>query len=199
MATPGTERSPARLHDAHMRVFVLLLTVLFANTCSHAPQPVAVEPRAVDGVAAFRTRLQAELKEAMARGPEHAITVCRDRAPRIAAESGAETLQLGRSSLRLRNPANAPAAWVEEVLESYASHPEDRSPRTVALPDGRSGYAEPIVVQPLCLVCHGETVAPAVQKKLAELYPHDRATGYRQGDFRGVFWAVTAGTSSRRP
>lgn len=173
-----------------MRILVLLPTVLFAFACSHASQPVAFEPGAADGVAAFRTRLQAELKEAMARGPEHAITVCRERAPRIAAESGSETLQLGRSSRRLRNPANAPAAWVEEVLEFYASHPEDRAPRTVALPDGRSGYAEPIVVQPLCLVCHGETIAPAVQKKLTELYPRDRATGYREGDFRGVFWAV---------
>jgi hypothetical protein len=59
----------------------------------------------------------------------------------------------------------------------------------VALPGERSGYVEPIGVQPLCLTCHGESLAPDLASRIEELYPADRAVGYRVGDLRGVFWA----------
>ena len=179
-----------RFHDGTMRI-LLLLMLSIASACTHSLPPAAPAPDPAAAVADFRTRLQAELKEGMAGGAEHALGICRDRAPRIAEESGTETMQVGRATLRPRNPANAPAAWLRPALDHYASHPEDRAPRTVALPDGGSGYIEPIHVQPLCLVCHGESIAPAVKQKLAELYPADLATGYREGDFRGVFWVTT--------
>ncbi|MHB0970207.1 MAG: c-type heme family protein [Thermoanaerobaculia bacterium] len=180
-----------------MRVSALLLSLMLTATCGHAPAPAVSDRRPADAVAEFRTQLQMELKEGMARGPVHAVAVCRDRAPRIAAESGSPTLQLGRTSTRVRNPDNAPAGWLVPVLEHYARHPEDREPRTVVLGDGRSGYVEPITVAPVCLVCHGDAVAPDVSRALQELYPQDRATGYKAGDFRGVFWAVSSGPVAR--
>ena len=56
------------------------------------------------------SELKGELGKAMAAGgPVAAISVCRERAPAIAArlsrESGAA---VGRTALRVRNPANAP-------------------------------------------------------------------------------------------
>jgi hypothetical protein len=54
------------------------------------------------------------------------------------------------------------------------------------------GYVEPIYVQPLCVTCHGATLAPDLQAKIDELYPNDQATGYAAGDLRGVFWAELA-------
>jgi hypothetical protein len=59
----------------------------------------------------------------------------------------------------------------------------------VDLGGGRVGYVEPIEVQPLCLACHGEALAEPVRARLEALYPHDRAVGFRAGDFRGLFWA----------
>ena len=44
-------------------------------------------------------------------------------------------------------------------------------------------------MQPLCVTCHGSTLAPDLETKLDELYPNDQARGYVAGDFRGVFWA----------
>ena len=41
----------------------------------------------------------------------------------------------------------------------------------------------------MCLACHGEHPAEAVRERLAALYPEDNASGYREGDLRGVFWA----------
>jgi len=42
----------------------------------------------------------------------------------------------------------------------------------------------------VCLKCHGSTLAPGVDKVLSELYPQDKATGYKKGDIRGAFVAV---------
>ena len=190
IALRNTASDEPRLQTGRMRIVLLLCTSMILWGCSHASQRPSAGDDVVAAVAAFRTQLQAELKEGMTGGPEHAITVCRDRAPRIAAERGTADLWLGRTSKRIRNPKNAPVVWLEPMLEHYANHPDDRVPRVVRLPDGATGYVEPIYVQPLCLVCHGETVAPAVSRKLAELYPEDLARGYREGDFRGVFWAV---------
>ncbi|NNC63672.1 MAG: DUF3365 domain-containing protein, partial [Gammaproteobacteria bacterium] len=98
-------------------------------------------------------------------------------------------VRVGRASHRLRNPSNAAPDWVAPILDEYANEPSDRTPRTVSLGTDRSGYIEPIVLQPLCLTCHGDNLAPEVASRIRELYPADRAVGYQAGDLRGVFWA----------
>jgi hypothetical protein len=77
---------------------------------------------------------------------------------------------------------------VRPVLEGYLSEASDRAPRTVALAEGRRGYVEPILAQPLCLTCHGDAIAPALASRIEQLYPQDRAVGFQVGDLRGVFW-----------
>ena len=66
--------------------------------------------------------------------------------------------------------------------------PASRSPKAVELDGNRWGYVEPIIVQPLCLTCHGSELAPDIGAQITELYPDDRATGFEAGDLRGVFW-----------
>jgi len=41
-----------------------------------------------------------------------------------------------------------------------------------------------------CLQCHGTEISPAVSAKLTELYPQDKAVGYKEGDLRGAFVVV---------
>ena len=137
----------------------------------------------------FKQNLQQALLEGLAQGPEEAIAACRVRAPAIADELSRDGVRVGRASHRLRNPANAAPDWVAPVLDAYAADPSDRAPRTVPIADSRSGYVEPIVMQPLCLTCHGESLAPEVASRIRELYPADRAVGYQAGELRGVFWA----------
>ncbi|MDJ0926116.1 MAG: DUF3365 domain-containing protein [Gammaproteobacteria bacterium] len=136
----------------------------------------------------FKRDLQAALQAGLADGIAGAIDVCRVQAPAIAASHAAESIRVGRTSHRLRNPANAPADWMKPVLADYLEG-GGRDPRLVPLADGTVGYVEPIVTQPLCLTCHGASLAPEVAKELAELYPDDQATGFRAGDLRGIFWA----------
>ena len=39
----------------------------------------------------------------------------------------------------------------------------------------------------VCLMCHGEHIAPDVHEKIKSLYPKDLATGYERGELRGAF------------
>lgn len=157
----------------------IILTTTIALTVIGCSQS-ADEPDVVG--AALLMPFKAELKEAlvagMQEGPATAIETCSNKAPEIAASLSVDGVIMGRSSHKLRNPENAPPDWLEPVAESVL----------VDLGDGRYGYAEPIFIQPLCLTCHGEELAPDIAARIEALYPDDQATGFREGDFRGVFW-----------
>ncbi len=117
-------------------------------------------------------------------GPPGAIEVCATLAPALAGEVAAEHgLALGRTSWRLRNPANRPPAWAAPLV---ADRPEAEV--LARLPGGGLGVLLPIRVAPACTVCHGQAVAPAVREALARRYPDDQATGFAPGDLRGWFW-----------
>lgn len=169
------------------RCAALFAAVLVAAACvasEEEPEPAAGAKR----LAPFKRDLQQALKDGLAQGPVEAIAACRVKAPEIAAAQSHAGVRVGRTSHRLRNPANVGPDWVRPILAAYVADASDRAPRSATLPGGREGYAEPILVQPLCLTCHGEALAPEVAARIAELYPEDRAVGFRAGDLRGVFW-----------
>jgi hypothetical protein len=97
---------------------------------------------------------------------------------------------MGRTSRRLRNPANAPAAWMEPLLDRYSADAALTAGQAVRVDAHTIGYVEPIRVQPMCLVCHGDAIVPEIAERLDALYPDDDARGFREGDFRGLFWVT---------
>jgi hypothetical protein len=144
-------------------------------------------------------RLAGELASALQSSPVEAIGVCRERAPVIAAELARETgAQVGRTALKLRNPANAPLDWQRSVLESFVTQlAAGASPafleftQTVESAGGlERRWMKPIMTAPLCLGCHGRALAPGVAEALAEKYPRDEATGFEAGQLRGAFYVV---------
>ncbi|MFT7581278.1 MAG: hypothetical protein ACI9MR_002953 [Myxococcota bacterium] len=148
----------------------------------------------------FKSSLQGALKAGLAEGGPAAIEACRDQAPRLAAGAANAGVIVGRTSANLRNPHNAPRAWMKPLLAEFASAERPGAYRAVALGDGRWGYAEAIHTKGLCLSCHGSALGGEVSSALAKLYPRDRARGYAPGDFRGIFWAeVSPGPVSARP
>lgn len=162
--------------------------LVLAATASLAGAGADDLSRGAAQLAPFKRELQAALQAGLAQGPVEAIAACRVKAPEIAQSLSHEGVRVGRASHRLRNPANVAPDWAAPILAAYVADASDRTPRAVPLGDGRVGYVEPILVQPPCLVCHGESLAPPVAARIAELYPADRATGFRVGDLRGVFW-----------
>ena len=141
-------------------------------------------------LAPFKAQLKGALMDGMQQGPAQAIEVCSKDAPDIAASLSVDGVSMGRSSHKLRNTANASPDWLAPVIDAYASGEAELAPVVVELEDGRKGYAEPILVQPMCLTCHGATVHADVADRIAALYPDDAATGFSDGDFRGVFWVT---------
>ena len=175
----------------------LLLTALVYHAGAPAaePAPRVAESRAA--AAEFMQTLKGELLRGMqAGGPVDAIGVCKLRAPAIAAEVGERKgWRAGRTSLRLRNPANAPDDWERAGLESFEQRKQaGEDPATleyyaVVEQGGKPvfRYMKAIPTAELCVTCHGEKIDPAVAAKLTELYPQDQARGYNVGDIRGAF------------
>lgn len=121
-----------------------------------------------------------------AEGPVAAIHVCKEAAPAIAAEVSAEHgLKIGRTSFRLRNASNQVPAWAQTAVDHRV-----KEPTWFALENGDLGGLLPIMVQPLCTMCHGAEAAQGkdLRSALREHYPEDRATGFSVGDLRGWFW-----------
>lgn len=164
------------------------IVVALAVTTGIVHAQESAESRGAQLLSPYKQELQEALRQGLSEGPVQAISACRVQAPEIAKALSKEGIHLGRTSHRLRNPANSSPAWVSPLLEAYAINSADRAPRVVSLPNERSGYVEPILLQALCLTCHGEALAPDVAARINELYPEDRAVDYRVGDLRGVFW-----------
>ena len=130
-------------------------------------------------------------------GPENAIGVCREKAPAMAKAASEKTgWAIRRVSLKNRNPKAVPDAWEKSVLEEF-----DRrvaaGEKPVTLEKGETiadgdrkmyRYMKALPTQELCVQCHGtpDKISPAVQARLKELYPDDKATGFNIGAIRGA-------------
>ena len=143
---------------------------------------------------ALKTRLVAAMGEG---GPSQAVTVCADEAPGIARSVRESTgVEVGRFSTRLRNSeANGDApAWVQTWLREHqdAALAELAPVREVV--EGEAHFLAPIPTEAVCLNCHGapEQISAEVRSTLAERYPEDHATGYSEGELRGVLWGAVA-------
>ncbi|WP_058557819.1 DUF3365 domain-containing protein [Thiohalocapsa sp. ML1] len=155
----------------------------------------AAEAREI--ITAFTTSLQGELKGALKEGgPVAAVTMCKDKAPAIAEDLSEEHgWDVGRTSLKPRNPANAPDAWEEQVLEQFASRQQNgESPMGMTYAsveetaDGKVyRFMQAIPTAEVCLACHGTDIAEPIAAALDKAYPEDQARGYSAGEIRGAF------------
>lgn len=158
----------------------------------------AAEARAAAAVDQLGKRLKERLVTTMqAEGPVAAMALCATQAQPMTREV-AETsgVRVGRSSLRLRNPKNAPPDWVGAWLVEQGERPAEGVEGRVRAATRADGTAvvrvlEPLAIQPPCLTCHGppEAQLPDLTAALAERYPDDKAVGYALGDLRGAIWA----------
>lgn len=146
----------------------------------------------------FATALQGELKSALETGgAPHAIGVCNEKAPQIAARvSGASGWSVGRSSHKLRNPRNAPDTFTAAAMQEFLArvqkgeNPEALAKAAIVEENGKRVFrlVKAIPTGQVCLNCHGGSeVKQPVVDKLAKLYPKDEARGFKMGDMRGVF------------
>lgn len=181
------------------RLALALLPTLILAACASSPsaeKQAAMADEARKAAGMLVQSLGGELKQAMAAGgPENAIGVCKDKAPRIAADVSAQTgLQIKRVSPKNRNPGAVPDAWESQAqadLEKRLAAGEKPEAldmwQVVDTPSGKVfRYAKALPTAAVCLNCHGENIADPVKAKLAAEYPADKATGYKAGMLRGL-------------
>ena len=161
----------------------------------------ALAEQAKAAIKTYGGSLKAELQTAMqSGGPVNAISACQLKAPEIAKTvSEGEKLQISRVSLRNRNPVmGVPNEWQTQVLNDF----EARKVKGEAIESlvyselvenaGKQEFRfmKAIPTEAMCLTCHGSEISPAVMTRLKELYPQDKATGFKEGDLRGAFVVV---------
>ncbi len=145
----------------------------------------------------FAGDLKANLVSAMKEGgPVNAIKVCKTVAAPLADQSSENSgWKVARTSLKLRNQANAADDWEQKVMMDFESkraagaHPKKLEYSEIVTVDGKKTfrYMKAIPTGAVCLKCHGAAIKEPVKNKLAELYPDDKATGYKAGQIRGAF------------
>ena len=140
--------------------------------------------------------LQAELLKEMRTGnPSSAINLCNIKALPLTNEllnSDQNILTIKRTTEKYRNPLNQPDS-LELIALRYFQNNWQKNPETYVQKVEENGavyfkYYKALGMKGLCISCHGEQskLDNDVQQKLTELYPNDKATGYKVGDFRGA-------------
>jgi len=150
------------------------------------------QEQAKQTIKAFANDLKTTLVTTMkSQGPVAAINVCNVSAPAIAEQHSGDAYVISRTALKVRNPENKATPWQQAILKEFeqrlaAGASMDTLDKVEKREDGWY-YMKAIGTGKPCLACHGSELNPAVKSKLAELYPNDQATGFKQGDLRGAF------------
>lgn len=183
----------------HLITAAFAASLALALAPAGAADPAAMNAEARDAALTLQKTLAGKLLAAIsAGGPESAIGVCETLAPAAAGEISREKgWRVTRVSLKVRNPVlGTPDPWEQRVLADFDARAErGEKPDTlevgevVSEPQGKYfRYAKALPVIALCTGCHGttEAISDGVKARLAKEYPHDRATGYREGQIRGA-------------
>lgn len=138
------------------------------------------------------------VKQIQKSGPEGAISVCKELAPKLVTHMSIKKgWKITRVSLKPRNPLfGTPDSWEQLALKDFEKRlSEGEKPVTLEVseivrePQGRYyRYMKAMVIQSECLMCHGsaDIMTSAIKKKISLEYPHDKAIGYAPGQIRGA-------------
>lgn len=175
----------------------VLLALAASIACAEDLGKYQEESRAV--ALPFMKQLGAANQKAISEsGPESAVKLCKEIAPKMAGDISRQTgWKVTRVSLKVRNPLlGTPDAWEQKTLQDFeARAAKGEKPETmeaaeiVQEPAGKSfRYMKAIALQAGCVACHGnnEQIPDNVKTRLSEEYPHDKATGYSAGQIRGA-------------
>ena len=137
----------------------------------------------------LRSALQENMKE---KGVAATIEYCNINAYAITSLYAKEDIIIRRTAEKYRNPGNAPDSIEKIVFERYTSLLKNKQPleNVVLESSGNIHYFKPIILQAMCRSCHGfagSDIQPLVVEQIKRRYPTDMATGFSEGDLRGIW------------
>ncbi len=143
----------------------------------------------------FDTLRTVLLKTIAEKGHADALKFCNVEALPITALYASEGIRVSRVSDKTRNPDNALKEMDIAVWQDYLALAAKKDSLKSVVISGNSevNYYKPILMQPMCLSCHGtieKDIAKNLQPVIDSLYPADKAKGYKAGEIRGMWHIV---------
>ncbi|SFC12514.1 Tll0287-like domain-containing protein [Kaistella jeonii] len=121
-------------------------------------------------------------------GVESALDYCNIEAmPLTKSMSDKHGLVISRVSDKMRNLKNVANSEELKLIEHYKK--QLLAGELLKPVQTETHYYEPLITNAMCLQCHGEVgknIQPKVAEKIAQLYPNDLATGYKENEIRGL-------------
>ena len=173
---------------------VLVCTTLFATDETSA----SVKQEGVKYIKMLGAALKKEVKSKMKEDPTGALAMgfCSTKAQEVTEEVNnklPDYASVRRTALKVRNPQNAPDTTDTEVMQAYqkAIKAGKFSPKDIKVVETKESYRvyKPLVTKAMCLKCHGANISDDIKAVLKKVYPKDQATGFKEGDLRGVIVA----------
>lgn len=122
------------------------------------------------------------------------VNFCHDNAKKLTDSLGkVNNVVIKRTSHKLRNDKNEPDADSKAVLDNYLKMQKTKQTLEPVVKKGTDGYVHfyaPIKLKAECLKCHGtpgQDVSEEIYKLIKEKYPNDTATGFKEGELRGIW------------
>ena len=181
-----------------MKRVVLPIMLLTSASLLNATTNKEIKQEAKSAIMKMGGTLKSHMKQNMkAGGPLQAAGFCLQEASEIAKKvnsSYPKGVSVKRISLKYRNPANKPTADEAQVLKAIQTNVNAHKtvPKMIVKKLAKNSYKvyKPIFMNKgVCLTCHGDATVrnPEAYKLIQAKYPHDKAIGYKKGDFRGAF------------
>jgi hypothetical protein len=144
----------------------------------------------------FDTLRDSLLKAIGTMGMEGSITFCNEQAHPLTS-TYEDSVIIRRTSERYRNPYNRPDSLELAVLHEMDDQIKSGgSTGTKVVRENSNGeihFFKPILLQPMCLNCHGtpgDQINNGTLTRIQNIYPNDRAVNFKEGDLRGEWHII---------
>ncbi len=181
----------------HMAITLAIaaVTVMHANETD----TTKIKEEGIKYIKMLGGALKKELKAHLKNDPSglEALAFCSGSAEEITKKVNASLppyAKVRRTALKVRNDkSNTPDKTDTEVMKAYqeAMASGTFSPKDIKVVEtgDTTRIYKPLVTKGVCLKCHGSNLDPKIAAAIKTAYPHDKATGFKAGDLRGVIVA----------
>ena len=173
-----------------------LLFILFVFVASCGDKSISDKEKSdyISKGKSFTSQVGSSLKKELTQafksgGLELAVPYCNARASFLTNRlANSENVKIKRISSNFRNPNNIPDKSDLPILKNFELG--INSYDSLVIGEDVVDYYKAIFVEDNCLKCHGEKTQIENYGIISSLYPKDKATAYKVGDFRGL-WKVS--------
>ena len=174
-------------------------TLLTTTLMAQPSEPTPVTKEGIGYIKMLGKALKTEMKAHMKKDPSglEALAFCSGSADTITKAVNAKLpayAKVRRTALKVRNDkVNTPDETDVKVMEKFEKEIAEKkltpkSIEVVKVGDTTRVY-KPLVMKQMCLKCHGSNLSPKIAEAIKSAYPNDKATGFKEGDLRGVIVA----------